>query len=163
MVPHAHPNPLSLQNRHGHIYIYMYPPAPACQGPPGCEAYVVTTNLTTSIPFKVSNLTACNLTNLSKLQVLQIPILKYSILELASWCLVVVVAPGISRFTFPRPGPLDSGASQPDHRIQWNSNDLPIPTKTLKMMPGDLQRPPNWGPKRYLKPSKSTKSQKHEI
>ena len=22
-----------------HIYIYIYPPAPACQGPPGCEEY----------------------------------------------------------------------------------------------------------------------------
>ena len=23
-----------------YVYIYIYPPAPACQGPPGCEAYV---------------------------------------------------------------------------------------------------------------------------
>ena len=32
---------LCLQNAfhtHAYVYIYIYPPAPACQGPPGCEA-----------------------------------------------------------------------------------------------------------------------------
>ena len=51
---------------------------------------VTTTNLTTSIPLKVSSLTVCNLIILSKLQVLQIRVLKYSILQLPG----LVVAAG---------------------------------------------------------------------
>ena len=56
--------------------------------------------LQSSIPFKVSILTACNLTIPSKVRILQVTILKYSILELAGWlfagCRLLVISSSLS-------------------------------------------------------------------
>ena len=40
-------------------------------------------------------------------------------------------------------GALDSGVSWSDHRIQWNSNDFPIPSEIIIMLSWNLQRSPN--------------------
>ena len=124
-----------------------------------------------------SKLTTWNLQFLSKFPSLQTVILqifpnfkscRFQPWNTQSWslqvgCLLVVVVPGINLFTLTWAGSQDSVASQPDHRIQWNSNDFPIPSETIKMVPGDLPKPPKWGLKRCLKASKSQNSQRSEI
>ena len=63
--------------------------------PPGCEGYSFQIQiLKSSIPFKICRFADCNLEILSKLQVLQIAILEYSILEPASWLFGSCRAPG---------------------------------------------------------------------
>ena len=54
--------------------------------PLGCEGWLFQIQiLKSSTPFKICRFADCNLEILSELQVLQVTILKYSILELASW------------------------------------------------------------------------------
>ena len=42
------------------------------------------------------------------------------------------IAPGEQLFTLSWQGSRDSGASQPDHRIRWNSRAFPLPQKSSK-------------------------------
>ena len=95
-------------------------------------------------------------------QACQLSACRSHILQLPAIWFLVAIAPWDEQSTTSWPWALDSGASQPDHGIQWNSKQFSIPSEIIKMVPGDLQRPPKWGPNRCQKPSKSTKSQKHK-
>ena len=50
---------------------------------------------------------------------------------------VSCMAPGIDLFTLTWVGPLDSGASQTDHRLQLNSKEFSTPLKIIKMVSRD--------------------------
>ena len=68
---------------------------------------------------------------------------KYHILQLPAICCCKLCAPGDHHFTFSWQGSQDSGASQPDHRIRWNSKPFPIPSEIIKIVSRDLQKSPN--------------------
>ena len=132
-----------------YLHTIYYPPAPACQGPSGCERYG--TYQLILQPFQTFSMSSYNLSKSSKLVSFQLVdfifTISFKACNLISWNLAVLHPaaiclaggpPGIEVFTTSWPWALDSGASQPDQKI----NEIPINLQYSQNHQTGLPRPP---------------------
>ena len=139
------------------------PPAPACQGPSGCEGRGLKSAVNVILSF------------------IDISYFKYSSnipSAITIWWstgqqtgvwqsrgqqagdIDLLLDALVHQFTFHQPSSLSLGCLWWDPENQWNFNAYPIHQKITKMVSQDLPKSPKWGPKSYPKSSKWWKNLK---
>ena len=121
--------------------MFLYPPAPACQGPPGCKARIINHWSLILTFFSIFNQQSINLYQFSMINQQLINQLLINLLFAGLQVSKLVIKTGLLypwRITLPSTRSIVSIWGGPEN--QWNFNQSPIHPKTTKLVSQDLQK-----------------------